>query len=217
MRDEDDRADLALFRGGAERALDAVLARNLALPSATPSTVPATPLPTGESEVRRRRHWELAPCASATTAIARGARWQRSTLASACRPRSAESPGAGSMRNHLRPPFGERAGLVDDEGVDLLHLLERFGVADEDAVLRALADAHHDRHRRRQAEAHGQAMMSTATAATSAWLNAGDGPQASQATKVSAATTRTTGTNHPATRSAIRWIGARLRCAAATM
>ena len=55
----------------------------------------------------------------------------------------------------LRLAFGQRAGLVDDERVDLLHPLERLGVLDQHAGLRAAADADHDRHRRRQAERAG--------------------------------------------------------------
>src|SRR5256885_12726583 len=47
--------------------------------------------------------------------------------------------------------------------------------------------------------AQGQAMMSTATALTSAKLSAGDGPQASHAPKVSRATAITAGTNHMVT------------------
>src|SRR6202140_2093036 len=64
--------------------------------------------------------------------------------------------------------------------------------------------------------AQGQAMIRTATAATRAWGNAGDGPQASHATNAATATMITAGTNQPATLSASRWIGAWLRCAAAT-
>ena len=51
-----------------------------------------------------------------------------------------------------RLALGEGAGLVDDDGVDLLHPLERFGVLDEDAHLGSAADADHDRHRCGQAE-----------------------------------------------------------------
>ena len=47
--------------------------------------------------------------------------------------------------------------------------------------------------------AHGHAMMSTATAATRAYENAGLGPQASHAPNVSTATAMTTGTNQAAT------------------
>ena len=47
--------------------------------------------------------------------------------------------------------------------------------------------------------AHGQAMMSTETADTNAYDNAGLGPQTDHATKASAAIAITVGTNHPAT------------------
>ena len=58
-------------------------------------------------------------------------------------------------RGHGRPALGQRAGLVDDERVDLLHALQRLGVLDQHAGLRAAADADHDRHRRRQPERTG--------------------------------------------------------------
>ena len=55
-------------------------------------------------------------------------------------------------RSHGGLALGQGAGLVDDERVDLLHVLQRLGVLDEDAGLRAASDADHDRHRRREAE-----------------------------------------------------------------
>ena len=51
--------------------------------------------------------------------------------------------------------LGERAGLVDHQGVDLLQPFQRLGVLDQHAGLRAAADADHDRHRRRQAQRAG--------------------------------------------------------------
>ncbi len=48
---------------------------------------------------------------------------------------------------HGRMAFGQGAGLVDDQRVDLLEPFERLGVADQDAAARAAAHAHHDRHR----------------------------------------------------------------------
>jgi hypothetical protein len=65
--------------------------------------------------------------------------------------------------------------------------------------------------------AQGQAMMSTATAFTSAKARRGSGPQMAQAAKAAAAEATTAGTNQPATASASRWTGARLRCASATI
>ena len=38
---------------------------------------------------------------------------------------------------------GESAGLVDDEGVDLVEILQRRRIFDENLLLRCLADAHH--------------------------------------------------------------------------
>src|SRR5271163_1185770 len=49
---------------------------------------------------------------------------------------------------HSRSSFGQGAGLVDDERIDLFESLQRFGVLDQHARPRAAADAYHDRHRR---------------------------------------------------------------------
>ena len=65
--------------------------------------------------------------------------------------------------------------------------------------------------------AHGHAMISTETALMTACARRGSGPQVPQTTKVAIAMTTTAGTNHDETRSATRWIGARLRCASLTM
>ena len=50
------------------------------------------------------------------------------------------------------PPFGQSAGLVDDQRVDLAQVLDRRRVAEQDAAQRALAGGHHDRHRRGEAQ-----------------------------------------------------------------
>jgi hypothetical protein len=49
---------------------------------------------------------------------------------------------------HLWFAFGQRAGLVDYEGANSLHRLERLRIADEHAFTRAAADADHDGHGR---------------------------------------------------------------------
>src|SRR5690242_7565161 len=64
--------------------------------------------------------------------------------------------------------------------------------------------------------AHGHAMMSTATALTSAYANLGSGPISHQAIKVMTEIAITEGTNQADTRSARRCSGARERCASAT-
>ncbi|MPM55778.1 hypothetical protein SDC9_102575 [bioreactor metagenome] len=48
-------------------------------------------------------------------------------------------------------PHGQRAGLVERNGVDLVRNLQRLGVLDQNAVLRRHARARHDGRRRRQA------------------------------------------------------------------
>ncbi len=65
--------------------------------------------------------------------------------------------------------------------------------------------------------AHGQAMISTATAATMAKVKRGSGPNTAQAMNAITAASITAGTNQPATWSASRWIGAATRWAAATI
>ena len=65
--------------------------------------------------------------------------------------------------------------------------------------------------------AHGQAMIRTATAFTRANAMAGSGPKMDQTINVTIAMTITAGTNQEETRSTSRWIGARERCAAATI
>src|SRR3546814_8339917 len=65
--------------------------------------------------------------------------------------------------------------------------------------------------------AQGQAIINTATAATRPCANRGSGPQIPQIAKESKAMPSTAGTNQPATLSAMRWIGARDRCASATI
>ena len=57
----------------------------------------------------------------------------------------------------------------------------------------------------------------TETAATSANAKRGSGPNSAQPAKAATATAMTAGTNHPDTWSAMRWIGARLRWACATI
>ena len=55
--------------------------------------------------------------------------------------------------------------------------------------------------------AHGQAMINTATALTSAKDRAGDGPNVNQARKVNNAASITTGTNHNVTLSTTACMG----------
>ena len=67
---------------------------------------------------------------------------------------SDQSP-SGDDRRDLGLALGQRAGLVDDQRVDLLQPLQRLGVLDQHAQPGAAADADHDRHRRGQAQRAG--------------------------------------------------------------
>ena len=132
-------------------------ARNFALPSASrlPSTMPITPLPAGASKPRTVRQFDLA------LGGGRDDRRRQRMLAAALDAGSEAQhlrlveAGQRDDRHHLRLAFGERAGLVDHQRVDLLHAFERLGVLDQHAQLRAAADADHDRHRRGEAERAG--------------------------------------------------------------
>jgi hypothetical protein len=54
-----------------------------------------------------------------------------------------------------RLSFCDRAGLVQNNGVEFLRGFQRSSRTDENALLRTLAGADHDRERRRQAEGAG--------------------------------------------------------------
>ena len=150
------------------RAPSAIIA---ALPSATarPPTVPRTPLPVTDREVgglaeRQRR----APSRRATIASASGCSEPRSRLAAAASSVvlvAVERDDVGEDRLAL----GQRAGLVDDQRVDAGEALQRLGLADQHAGLRAAPGGDHDRHRRREPERAGAGDDQHDTAATSAW------------------------------------------------
>ncbi len=87
-----------------------------------------------------------------------------------------------------RLALGQGAGLVDDQRIDLLQQFERLGVLDQDAgaaprPVPTMIDIGVARP-----SAQGQAMISTATALTSAKPIAGGGPKSAQATNVTTAT-----------------------------
>ena len=91
----------------------------------------------------------------------RRARWPRPagapTRARPTRPAAAARLAGRSCRTrsdvrHRRLALRDRAGLVQHDRLQLLGPLQRLGAAEQDAVLRALARAHHDRGRRRQAQ-----------------------------------------------------------------
>ena len=61
--------------------------------------------------------------------------------------------GYGAVEGGLA--LGERAGLVDDQRVDLAEVLDRRGVAEQHALGRGLARGDHDRHGRGQPQRTG--------------------------------------------------------------
>ena len=63
--------------------------------------------------------------------------------------------GGRSRPRRAAASLRSRAGLVDDQRVDPLEDLERLGILHEDASAGAPARAHHDRHRRGQAQCAG--------------------------------------------------------------
>ena len=120
------RSSSARF-GAARRDRCSSSSSSAALPSATrcPSTAPTTPLPVSDAKssggAERQRH---APRRPATIAAASGCSLPRSRLAASRssvvlvdRRRAATTP------TSARLALGQRAGLVDDERVDLLHRL----------------------------------------------------------------------------------------------
>ena len=60
------------------------------------------------------------------------------------------TPSTGITRDHFGPAPRQRAGLVEDDGVDLLQRLERRSAAEQQPGLRATA--HRDRHRHGRGE-----------------------------------------------------------------
>ncbi len=122
---------------------------SIALPSATflPSTVPVAPLPEGEAKSPASARFAPLSSAAFRIACASGCSLPRSTLAASRSNSPLSMSSAAHDRHDLGLAFGERAGLVDHDGVDALEPLQRLGVADQDSGMRAAADADHDRHR----------------------------------------------------------------------
>ncbi len=132
-------------------------ARNFALPSATRwrSIMPTTPFPVGESKPRTSGSSMPRSAAAATMALRDrvlaaaldgGGETQDVLLVEAMGRRHCDDPG---------PALGERARLVDHQRVDLFQLFSAAASFIEHALLRAAADADHDRHRRGEAERAG--------------------------------------------------------------
>ena len=147
-------------RGAADRRGSTPRARrSAALPSATrrPSTCPSTPLPVTDSKLAHARGSATpASRAPATIAAASGCSLPRSRLAASREQLLLVEPPRRHDRREARLAFGERAGLVDDERVDLLaasRAPRRSATRTPACAPRPIAD--HDRHRRRETERAG--------------------------------------------------------------
>ena len=117
-----------------------------------PVDLPRTPLPVTLSNSQRRPARRRAPRLPRTMAAASGCSLPRSSVAASAAASSRRSLSSAPRSYELRLALGERAGLVDDERVDLAHDLDGLGVPEQHAHRGALARRDHDRHRRRQAE-----------------------------------------------------------------
>ena len=196
------------------------IANSAALPTATrlPSTVPIDALAGFRAEVGCRGEREAALLG--TVDDRGGERMLAAALEAGGEPQQlicVKAGPSGATADQFRLALGQGAGLVDDERVDFFHQFERLGIAHQHAGARAAAGADHDRHRRRQTERAG----------------AGDDQHRDGIDKRKAHRRRraedrpddkgrdrdeeTAGTNQAATTSASRWIGARERCASATI
>jgi len=175
-------------------------AKYLALPRTMdlPSTL--RPRPCGRRiESFHRRKAQVRSFAARTIASASGCSLARSTLAASRRMSFSSKPAAATMETTFGLPFGQCAGLVDHQRVDLFHALQRLGILDQDAGLRAASDADHDRHRRRQSQRAGASDDQDADGRDQAERHRGSGPNVAQAANAMRATAITVGTNQPAT------------------
>ena len=147
-----------------------------------------------------------------------GARWRAPGWRPAAATRAPSTPGLALTVVTDGRPCGQRAGLVESDEGRRAPGAERLGVAHQHAGRRAAADAHHHRHRRRQAQrartGDDQHRDRRAERVGEPRLRAEHHPRDEA---VTSAITITAGANQPETWSASRWIGARLRCASATI
>ena len=130
--------------------------------------MPMTPLPVGESKSAT----VAKPILRSLGGLDDGG-GQRMLAAALDAGREAPAPcfietGAGTMRDHFRLAFGQRAGLVDDQRVDLFDPLQRLGIPDQNAFLAPRPTPTMIDIGVARPSAQGQAMISTLTAATSA-------------------------------------------------
>ena len=115
-------------------------------------TRPVTPFPVTDSKVSAFRTAAFLASAPSTMAAARGCSLERSSAAESPSNSISSTASACDDADQCGLALRQRAGLVDDERVDLAQHFDRLRVPEQDAHRRALAGRDHDRHRRRQAE-----------------------------------------------------------------
>ena len=135
---------------------------------ALPSTRAETPLPMGESKSVTGASAMPAFLCGGDDGRASGCSLARSTLAASRSNSFLVEAGRRHDGDHLRLAFGQRAGLVDDQRVDLLHALERLGIADQHAGCAPRPTPTMIDIGVARPSAQGHAMISTATAAIKA-------------------------------------------------
>jgi hypothetical protein len=201
-----------------ERCVSTPIRHQRALPSATPCRrrLPVTPLPAAS---RSRDLAEIEPRARrATIARASGCSLPRSTLAAS---RSSSSFRQSPARRRSPTTFGLPSVSVPVLSITSVSTFSSrssaSAFADQDAGCAPRPTPTMIDIGVASPSAQGQAMISTADRRDQAKAKRGSGPNIAQAAKGASAAAITAGTNQPATRSARRWIGARERCASATI
>ena len=196
-------------------------ASSAVLPSATsrPSTVPDTPLPVCDCEVAARRQ-----CDAALLRALDDRRGQRMLAAPFERRGQAQHL---VFVEAVRRPRPRSAWACPSVSVPVLSTtsVSTFSISSSASAFLTSTPACAPRPVPTMIDigvarpsAHGQAMISTAMALTSAWPKRGSGPNSAPDDERRDRDTSTTpGTNQPETLSASFWIGARERCASATM
>ena len=181
------------------------------------STVPITPLPAGASKPSTGDSSSLRSCAAATMAAAKGCSLPRSTLAASFKTCASSKPGRATTATTFGLPSVSVPVLSTTS-------VSTFSMRSSASAFLISTPACAPRPTPTMIDigvaspsAQGQAMISTLTAATSPKAKRGSGPNVAQEAKAMSAAAITVGTNQPATWSARRWIGARLRCACATI
>ena len=176
--------------------------------------------PAGRGESKSATSGIVRPACSAASTMARAERVLGGTFDAGGEAQQlvGVDAGGGHDRGDGRPALGQRAGLVDDEGVDLLHPFECLGVLDQ-----------HTEPAPRPTPTMIDIGRGQAERARAGDDQDGDGddqrvgePRRRGRRWPRRRTRRrrspmTAGTNQAATRSASRWIGARERCASATI